>query len=75
MAEAPIIVQGSGERENAVLKRLTCLLLMLAHAAGASSPPNVVLIVADDLGFTDLGSMEVRFLPLTSTALEPRGCS
>ena len=55
MAEAPIIVQGSGERENAVLKRLTCLLLMLAHAAGASSPPNVVLIVADDLGFTDLG--------------------
>ena len=54
-AEAPIIVQGSGERENAVLERLTCLLLMLAHAAGASSAPNVVLIVADDLGFTDLG--------------------
>ena len=50
-----MIVQGSGERENAVLKRLTCLLLMLAHAAGASSAPNVVLIVADDLGFTDLG--------------------
>ena len=42
---------------------------------GASSPPNVVLIVADDLGFTDLVSMEVRLYPLTSTALEPRGCS
>ena len=55
MAEVPMIVQGSGERENAVLKRLACLLLLLANAAGASTPPNVVLIVADDLGFTDLG--------------------
>ena len=55
MAEAPMIVQGSGERENAVPKRLACLLLLLANAAGASTPPNVVLIVADDLGFTDLG--------------------
>src|SRR6056300_1246867 len=55
MAEAPMIVQGSGETENVMLKRLACLLLLLANAAGASAPPNVVLIVADDLGFTDLG--------------------
>lgn len=40
------------------MKRLLCLLitLMLSAAAGAADKPNIVFILADDLGYTELGS-------------------
>ncbi|MEM7015371.1 MAG: sulfatase-like hydrolase/transferase, partial [Verrucomicrobiota bacterium] len=40
------------------MKRLLCLLITIAlsAAAGAAEKPNVVFILADDLGYTELGS-------------------
>ncbi|CAD5110087.1 arylsulfatase [Zestomonas carbonaria] len=44
---------------NTVLKRLACLLLGLSLPALAADAkqPNIVLIVADDLGFSDIGAL------------------
>lgn len=37
------------------LPRLSLLLLLLARASGAAQPPHVVFVLADDLGWNDLG--------------------
>ena len=37
------------------MKRLYSLLLLMLAANVLAAPPNIVLIVADDLGFSDLG--------------------
>ncbi|WP_372845914.1 sulfatase-like hydrolase/transferase, partial [Pontiella sp.] len=38
-------------------KRLTCFVLtaMLAGAAGAARKPNVIFMLADDMGYGDIG--------------------
>ena len=52
---------------------LCCALLAGAHAA--DRPPNVVLILADDLGYADIGAHGSEIHTPTSTASPPRACA
>lgn len=56
---------------------LACVLatdvpVSLLHAQ-TRARPNIVLILADDMGFSDIGVMAERSVPLTSTVLPARG--
>ena len=43
--------------------RLLCIVfLLICHAAAAAEPPNILIILADDMGYGDLGCMGSRHL-------------
>ena len=57
----------------AVFWSLGILLLSDPSDLRASAPPNILLIMADDLGFRTWGAMAARFRLHNSTAWPPKG--
>ncbi len=63
-----------------LLQLSLALLGLLPPAAALAAAPaperiNVVFILADDLGWAELGSYGQRKIPTPSTASPPRGCA
>lgn len=53
---------------------LACLCLGAAVSTSAAGKPNIVFILADDLGYADIGLWARRTLPpRTSTGSPPKG--
>ena len=49
--------------KNFVLRPASCVLLAVALAAAAVAKPNIVLFVADDMGFADCGVTGCKDIP------------